>query len=282
MTAASASPSGPTVSDVTADDFEEQVVERSYDGPVVVDFWAAWCAPCRTLGPVLEQAVAERQGAVALAKVDVDAAQELAARFGVRGIPAVKGFRNGEVVAEFVGAQPRAQVEAFLDELVPSEADQLVSRAERKPDDDAAAEELLERALELEPDHRGAALGLAARLTDRDPDRALELVRRQRPDPRAEEIAARAELTARGDDLNELRARVAADPEDGGARLDLGRALAAHGEYAEAIDELLTVVRADDERRDEARDQLLAVFRILGDDHRLVADARRRLANALF
>ncbi len=281
MTAASASPAGPTISDVTADDFAEQVVARSYDVPVVVDFWAAWCAPCRTLGPVLEQAVADRGGAVALAKVDVDAAQQLAARYGVRGIPAVKGFRDGEVVAEFVGAQPRAQVEAFLDELVPSEADQLVSRAEQGADD-AASDELLEEALELEPDHRGAALALAARLADRDPDRALELVRRHRPDPRAEEIAARAELTARGDDLDELRARVAVDPEDGAARLDLGRALAAQGEYAEAIDELLTVVRDDDERRDEARDQLLAVFRILGEDHRLVADARRHLANALF
>lgn len=281
MTAASASPAGPTISDVTTDDFAEQVVARSYDVPVVVDFWAAWCAPCRTLGPVLEQAVADRGGAVALAKVDVDAAQQLAARYGVRGIPAVKGFRDGEVVAEFVGAQPRAQVEAFLDELVPSEADQLVSRAEQGADD-AASDELLEEALELEPDHRGAALALAARLADRDPDRALELVRRHRPDPRAEEIAARAELTARGDDLDELRARVAVDPEDGAARLDLGRALAAQGEYAEAIDELLTVVRDDDERRDEARDQLLAVFRILGEDHRLVADARRHLANALF
>lgn len=275
----SPSPAGTTVSDVTADGFAEEVIARSHDIPVVVDFWADWCAPCRTLGPVLEQAVVEREGTVALAKVDVDRAQELAARYGVRGIPAVKGFRDGQVVTEFVGAQPRQQIEAFLDQLVPSEADRLVARAGQDPD---GAEELLERALDLEPDHRGAALALADLLTDRDPERALELARPHRPDPRAEELAARAELTSRGDDLDELRARIEADPADDAARLDLGRALAANGRYPEAIDELLAVVRDGGEPADEARQQLLAVFRILGDDDRLVADARRRLASALF
>jgi putative thioredoxin len=119
--------------DVTTDTFEQEVVERSRETPVVVDFWADWCAPCRALTPVLEQAVAERAGSLVLAKVDVDANQELAARFGVSGIPAVKAFRNGSVVAEFVGARGAAAVEAFLDELTgPSEADRLFADVEER------------------------------------------------------------------------------------------------------------------------------------------------------
>jgi putative thioredoxin len=103
--------------DVTTETFEREVIERSRDLPVVVDFWAAWCGPCRTLGPVLEREAEQRTGEFALAKVDVDANQELAARYQVQGIPAVKAFRNGQIVAEFVGAQPAAQVAAFFDEL---------------------------------------------------------------------------------------------------------------------------------------------------------------------
>lgn len=114
--------------DVSTETFERQVIERSQELPVVVDFWAAWCGPCRTLGPVLEREAGQRPGEFELAKVDVDANQELAARYGVQGIPAVKAFRNGQVVAEFVGAQPPAQVAAFLDELTgPTAAERLVA-----------------------------------------------------------------------------------------------------------------------------------------------------------
>jgi putative thioredoxin len=119
--------------DVTVDTFEQTVIERSHEVPVVVDFWADWCGPCHALTPVLERAVAEREGQVELAKVDVDANQELGARFGVSGIPAVKAFRNGSVVAEFVGAQPPVAVESFLDSLTgPSEADRLIGELEAR------------------------------------------------------------------------------------------------------------------------------------------------------
>ncbi len=116
--------------DVTEETFATAVIERSKQVPVVVDFWAEWCGPCRQLGPVLERAVADRAGKVELAKVDTDSNQNLARAFGIQGIPAVKAFKDGAMVAEFTGVQPPQEVERFLDSLVPSEADGLVAQAD--------------------------------------------------------------------------------------------------------------------------------------------------------
>ena len=143
-----------TARDVTTDTFQTEVLERSFERPVVVDFWAEWCGPCRMLAPVLEEAVSARNGAVELAKVDVDAEPALATRFAVRGIPAVKAFRRGQVVREFVGAQGRAAVDAFLDALTqPSAANRLVAELQERgamPEVVAAVEdEDYERAFEL-------------------------------------------------------------------------------------------------------------------------------------
>ena len=155
--------------DVTDDTFQTAVIERSRTVPVVVDFWAEWCGPCRQLGPVIERAVAAREGKVELAKVDVDANPNIARTYQIQSIPAVKAFRDGQVVAEFVGAQPPAAVNSFLDSLVPSEADELIARGD---------EESLRRAAELEPSRAEAAVPLARLLLSRgDDDGALALVR---------------------------------------------------------------------------------------------------------
>lgn len=273
-----------SIIDVDETTFDDDVVKRSHEVPVVVDFWAAWCQPCRVLGPELEDAVAARDGEVVLAKVDVDRNPALSQRFGVRGIPAVKAFRGGAVVDEFTGAVGRARIDGFLDGIVPTEADRLAARGQavEASDPDAAAEAFA-RALELDPDHRDAAIGLAALVARDDPQRALDLVRPHRPFPAAEAVVTTVELAqAGGVDTAELRRRLDDEPADHETRLLLGRALAADGDYAEAVEHLLDAVRAGGEVREAAREQLVALFGLLGDDHELTRDARRRLAAALY
>jgi putative thioredoxin len=171
-------------------DFERDVLERSKEVPVVVDFWADWCGPCKQLSPALEAAETKRDGEVVLAKVDVDSNQALAARFGVQGIPAVKAFRDGEIVDEFVGAVPPAKVEAFFDGLAPSRADELL----------AAGDELsLREAAELEPRRADIALALAkARLARGAEAEALEAIESFPDDFGAAGIAARVRLSQAG------------------------------------------------------------------------------------
>jgi putative thioredoxin len=251
-------PEAGTVFDVGEADFQERVVERSNELPVVVDFWADWCGPCKALSPALERAAAERAGRVELAKVDVDANQRLAASFRVQGIPVVKAFRNGAVVSEFTGAIPPAQVESFFDSLLPSEADELAARGD---------EASLRRALELDPRHTEARRQLARQLLARDePAEALELVEPTAGDFVADGLAARARLMLEvGEEL--APAFAAWDAGD-------------HGQALELLQEALS--ESDDpEMRDQLRRAMVGIFTELGAEHPLAREHRRRLAAAL-
>jgi putative thioredoxin len=244
--------------DVTDSTFESAVIERSRTIPVVVDFWAEWCGPCRQLGPVIDRAVADREGKVELAKLDVDANPGVARAFGIQSIPAVKAFRDGQVVAEFVGAQPPASVNSFLDSLLPSEADGLVAHGD---------EESLRRAVELEPSRADAAVPLARILLARgDADGALALVKQVPGSFAADGLAARIELQRR-------------EPP-----LDLGDAFAAldAGDQEQALDLLIGALPSADGAKDDIRRVVVGILDELGVDNQLARDSRRRLASALY
>jgi putative thioredoxin len=241
------------VFDVGEKDFQERVIERSRELPVVVDFWAAWCGPCRQLTPALEAAARSRDGQVELAKVDVDHNQHLAASFRVQGIPAVKAFTDGRVAAEFTGALAPPEVERFFDRLVPSEADRLTASGD---------EQALRRALELDPAHAEAARELARLLIARgDIDEARGLLEPFAQDFLASGLVARLEL---GEDL-----AAAWQAWDDG---DEERAL-------EILQEALG--GADADKRDLIRRAMVGIFTELGTDHPLAREHRRRLAAAL-
>jgi putative thioredoxin len=248
--------------DVDEADFEARVVERSRELPVVVDFWADWCAPCKALTPALERATEARAGKVELAKVDVDANQGLAASFRVQGIPAVKAFRDGRVAAEFVGALPPPQVEVFFDQLVPSEADKLAAAGVAEGD-----EEALRKALELDPRNAEAKRGLGRLLLRRgEAEEALELLEPAGGDFLADALAARARLQL--EDGPELEP--AFDAWDS-------------GDYAEALERLQEGLEeaGDRERRDVIRRVMVGIFTELGPGDPLAMQHRRRLSAAL-
>jgi putative thioredoxin len=254
--------------DVDEATFDERVVDASREAPVVVDFWAGWCRPCLVLGPTLERLAGEH--GVRLVKVDVDANPRLAARFGIQGIPAVKAFRDGDVVSEFVGAQPEAVVRAFLADLVPSPADELAEEgagAERRGDV-AAAEGAYLGALKADPSHAGAAVGLSRILASRgEDDEARTLLARVPEDPEGRRVLAELELRAGG----------YADGDLGDAS-----AAAARGEHRRALEEALRLIEQGGPSADRARDLMVRVFEVLGEDDPLTREFRPLLAAALF
>lgn len=276
------------VIDVEEATFDREVLRRSATTPVVVDFWAPWCAPCRALGPLLERLAEEYGGAFVLAKVNVDEAPGLAGAFGVRGIPAVKAFKDGRLIAEFTGAQPEPVVRRFLDAIRPTVADRVV--AEVGGLQPAEAEQRLRAALADEPRHAGALLALARLLGDRgetaEAIRLCELVLPSSPlAPEAERLAATLRTRLDGEPIDEaaLRARIATDPDDLAARLALGRALLARQRWEEGLGELLEVVRRDRDFEDgAARKAMLDAFAVLGAHHPLTERWRDALAKVLF
>lgn len=266
--------------------FQSEVVERSKQVPVVVDFWAAWCGPCKVLGPLLEKLAAEFEGGFELAKVDVDSNQALAGRFGVQGIPTVVGFKNGLPVSQFTGALPEHNVRQWLREVVPSEADLLAAAAGDLLDDgDAeAAERDYRQALMIEPHHTDATIGLASLLIDLErSEEALALLTSIQPTQEVERLQAAARMgTVDTDTIPQLRERLASEPDNVAVRIELGTALAADQQFEASLDLLLEAVALGGETRDAARQGMLDVFEVIGPEHELTVAYRRRLANALF
>ena len=247
------------VTDVSEADFQSVVIEGSKQTPVVVDFWADWCQPCKTLGPMLEKVTNEAQGAVRLAKVDVDANPRLAQAFGVQGIPMVIAFKDGKPVSQFTGAVPEAAVRQFISQLTPPPVDEAVLAAEALADagDLAGAEAALSQLLAEQPTNLEAGLSLATLLLDRGASgEAIEVLSRLSQTPDVKRLLAAARLLESGEvDV--------ADPEV-------------------ALPRLLDQVMEGGDGREKARLQMIDLFDVLGPEHPLTMEYRRRLANALF
>jgi putative thioredoxin len=283
--------------DVTVADFDEKVLAASQGVPVVVDFWAPWCQPCKILKPILEKLAAEYGGKFILAKVNSDENQELSARYGVRGIPAVKAFVGGQMVDEFSGALPEGQVRDFIAGLIPSPAEPLRQEAlaAYAAGDLAKARSLMAQAINTDPTHDTAYLDfvelcLAAKEDDAlaEARQVLDLVgERARDADRVESLRARLQLASAGSgvDVTALRGRIEADAADLDARLQLANALAAATDYRGAFEQLLAIVRQDRKWNEEAgRKTMLTLFTMLGtqpqfDD--LVREFRVQLSRTL-
>jgi putative thioredoxin len=274
--------------DVGLADFQQAVLEESKHRPVLVDFWAPWCGPCKALKPVLEKLAAEYGGKFLLAKINSDDNQDLATRYGVRGIPSVKAFIDGEPVDEFSGALPESGVRAFLDRLVPGPADELRAAAAelRLANDISGALQKLADASKIAPDHVGVRLDAAEIMLDLgEADEASRLIAgiADDVDPRVPQFKARLQfMGAAGEDEAVLTARVAANENDLEARLKLAKLLVAAGQYEAGMDQLLEIVRRDRSFGDDiGRKTLLSVFDLLGGGE-LLSRYRRLLASALY
>jgi putative thioredoxin len=281
----------PFVIEATAQNFEQEVIERSRTVPVVIDFWAAWCGPCRMLGPVLEKLAREYDGKFVLAKVDTDRDPELSLQFGVRSIPAVFGVRDGAAVDAFLGVQPESAIRAWLDRLLPTAAETLAAEAiALEQSEPRVAEEKYNAALSLDPNLVKAQTGLArialeqGRLEDAQA-RVLGLERRGFLEPEAEKI--KAELTLRlqarqAGSVEAARAAVAGRPDDPNAKFQLAEALAAAGQYADALALCLELVERDRKGLGEqARRTMVAIFQLLPPESELVTEYQRQLSLAL-
>jgi len=276
--------------DVSQADFEEKVVSASRKQPVVIDFWAPWCAPCKVLKPILEKLADEYKGKFLLAKVNSDENQEIAARYAVRGIPSVKAMVDGKIVSEFTGALPEGAVRDWLDKIIPSPAEELRREAQQLSaagDLDGALQKLT-KASTLDADNEWVRVDAAELLLAMgNPDDAQPLLDSLKDpdilkDARVLQLKAQvrlAEMRAEGESEAELAAAISANEGDLESRLKLANVLIAANKHAEGMDQLLEIVRRDRKFKDDiGRKTLLDVFNLLGGQHELVAEYRRKLA----
>lgn len=277
--------------EVGENDFETAVLERSQEVPVVVDFWAPWCGPCRVLGPILEKLAEEYSGEFILAKINVDESPSLANAFGIQGIPAVKLFQGGEVAGEFTGALPEPMVREMLARFLPSESDKKAQDAGDLEQEGklAEAKTLYEEILEKDPGHSRSLLGLGRLLMNEgDYEHAvnsleqISLAAEERKE--ADRFLARLRLRGEGNqDESSLRAAVQSDPKNLAARFNLAQTLAGNEKFEDALTEFLTIVKTDRGFKDDgARKAMVQVFEVLGSDHPLTDKYRAELAKVLF
>jgi putative thioredoxin len=289
-------PAGDIIKDATDASFIADVVDASRDTPVIVDFWATWCGPCRQLGPALEKAVTAAKGKVKLVKVDIDANPAYAGQLRVQSIPAVFAFVDGKPVDGFMGALPESEVRAFVDKLAkmgaggPSPIDEALELARESLElgDMGGAAQAYAQVLQADPQNPKALGGLAkVYMASGDAERAGEVVAMAAPDakdPDLDSVRAALALAAEApSDTAGFEARLAKDPDDHEARFELAKALAGRHKLEAAADQLLTIVEKDRAWNDEAaRKQLLIVFEAAGHMSEIARNGRRRLSAILF